>query len=245
MMQSVIQFFSVASQIRRPGFLGRIFQTINVAALPALLVAVVQTLAPSSASADDRANRTKLFSGAAVERADERFVLQHNDSHSADVFSGFGHNIDSIEDVLLTHNFVESYRGNLNSYELNYSINRGIVADKDLDSDNNSITEHLIIHEGLVQLTDLIENSPVERMIKAVGRQLKLVRNYTTVHVAENTHGSYKWRRGTAKEQPLMQLKLDANINRGIGPKIEIKDFMQLRMDPIRQRALLELFFNF
>ena len=224
------------------------FQAESLARSGVLFAAAIislRLLLPASAHADDRSNRQKLFSGAAVQRADERQALRSGTSDSAAVFSGFGRSLDSLEDVLLTNNFVQSYRGTLRSYDLNLGFTRGVGSDRELEADEHSIAEHLMIRQGIETMADMIENSPVEQAIKTVGRKLKQLRNYTTVHVAENNHGSFKWRRGTSAAKPLVQLKLDANLNRGIGPKLEIKDFMQLRMDPLKERALLEMYFNF
>ena len=213
-----------------------------------LLLSVLITAAVSPARADDRSNRQKLFSGDAVQRADEQQAYHRGSSSNdvSNVLSGFGRNFNSFEDVLLTKNFTQAYRGNLRSYELNVDLTRGTGSDEILDSEERGISEHLLVYQGIVSFTEMIENSPFERMMKSVARSVRRLRNYTTVHVAENTHGKLKLRRGTSpSEKPLMQLKLDANVNRGVGPKLEIKDFMQIRVDAVKQRALLEFFINY
>ena len=215
--------------------------------LAAIVAASALHSTAGEAAAQDRQSRGKLFNSTAMSRATERsaFTAGGLDSFRSKTIGNLSPNLASIGDVVFNKGWAENFDGIVQSHQNQVNLARGATLDESVDEDSTSIAQKVLIYESAAQASELIRNSPLEQVYLTVAKNIRRVRDYTTVQVAEREDGAYTWSQGSSKPKPLFQVKLDANLSRGIGPKIEVQDAFTFRVDMLNQRVLVELNFNY
>ncbi len=224
--------------------------------LPTIILFVIGSLlllCPVKADAQNRA-RHRLFSGAAVARANQAFGGKPSKLSLADGFFagglGDGSGMDNFSDAFLRRdgrlNWSSDYGVAVYSSHVRDQVG---LPDRSDDEFKAYVAERMFYDQAARGIARAIVGSGLEPLYRDLEKGARWVRDKTTFRLDRVDEKKLKVKRGEQTQQnkttPLAELKFQLNTNSFVEPRLCIGSNTMLRYDHVNKESLLEYFFSF
>jgi len=211
--------------------------------LPLFLFAAQTSLvSPRTAQADDRKS-IKLFSGSALEKAEQRHRRGVEGKKEAVFSSSRSVNdaaeLDTVDDILEDRkgeDFFARYRA---PFYLSYVYEALPLGDID-DTESRTLAERALVFQAATTFSRVVVKSALEPLYRDAVERLKVFREYTSVKVRQDEDGGLGVDHNGETEKPILEFKLSVGMNYGVEPRVDVGDHCSFRYDLFRQMTFLE-----
>ena len=216
---------------------------LRLAILTALTSLTSVSAFPRSAQADDSSNRLRLFSGSALEKAEQRH--RGTDGKKSATFGSStsindAAELDTVDDILEDRkgeDFFARYRA---PFYMTYVYDTLPIGDPD-EAESRGLAERALVFQAATTFSRAVVKSTLEPLYRDAIEHLKTFRDYTSLKVRQDEDGGLGVDHDGESEKPVLEFKLSVGMNYGVEPRIELGDHCSFRYDMFRQTTFFEI----
>lgn len=237
--------FGRPRSVRDVGALQTAFARLAIFSCGLVLLAGSFATCAEAQSGPLRGARASLFSRSALAKAYATGTTRSVPSSQSNQQTAAAAQVDSVAEILSSDSgsarILGDYRG---LFYLAYV--RDLVGLPELDTtDTNKLAERAAAYQGAEIFAKEIVGTALEPIYKDFLKNLRWIRQYTSVRVVESGRGDMNLSSKVTKEPPLMEFKLHVSANNLIEPRMKFGKDVTLRYDVIHEVGVLEYRYDF